>query len=187
MYSMLYEENDINQERSIVSFDSIDWDKYRDFNKRYSFIEYIGCSIQILKKLARECLMDLQTRYYNEMLEKESREFFLCSTTRKGRGSGCWKKGKEGQIILCSLIGSWNARNPLNLSRLRNCMEPPCLKNQGILKQFLKEFLKAVPKNQWKLIQVITDECIQHTETHLFAFYWTSFQWALWCNTSLQV
>ena len=64
------------QERSIVSFDFIDWDKYRDFNKRHSFIEYNNCSIQVLKKLARECLMDLQTRYYNEMLEKESRDFF---------------------------------------------------------------------------------------------------------------
>ena len=89
MYSMLYEENDINQERSIVSFDSIDWDKYRDCNKRYSLIENINCSIQILKKLTREPLLDLQTGYYNEMLEKESRDFFLFSTTRKGRGSDC--------------------------------------------------------------------------------------------------
>ena len=32
MYSMLEEENDINEQRGIVSFDSIDWDKYRDFN-----------------------------------------------------------------------------------------------------------------------------------------------------------
>ena len=37
MYSMLEEENDVNQQRSIVSFDSIDWDKYRDFNKIIAF------------------------------------------------------------------------------------------------------------------------------------------------------
>ena len=73
---MSEEQNDVNQQRGIVSFDSIDWDKYRDFNKKHSFLEYSNCSIQVLKKLSHERLMDLQTRYYNQMLEKESRDFF---------------------------------------------------------------------------------------------------------------
>ena len=33
-----------------------------------------------MKKLPRQHLMDLQTRYYNEMLEKESRDFFCFPT-----------------------------------------------------------------------------------------------------------
>ena len=82
MYSILEEENDVNQQRGIVSLDSIDWDKYRDFNKKHSFLEYSNCSIQVLKKLPRERLMDLQTRYYNEMLEKESRDFFCFPPVR---------------------------------------------------------------------------------------------------------
>ena len=76
MCSTLEEENDVNQQRSIVSFYSTDRDKYRDFNKKHSFLEYSKCSIQVLKKLPGERLMDLQTRYYNKTLEKESRDFF---------------------------------------------------------------------------------------------------------------
>ena len=83
MHSMLEEQNDINQQRGIVSFYSIDRDKYRDFNKKHSFLEYSNCSVQVLKKLPRERLMDLQTRYYNKMLEKESRDFFCFPPARR--------------------------------------------------------------------------------------------------------
>ena len=41
-----------------------------------TFLGYSNCSILVLKKLPRERLMDLQTRYSNEMLEKESKDFF---------------------------------------------------------------------------------------------------------------
>ena len=46
MYSMLEEENDVNQQGGT---DSIDWKKYRDFNRKLSFLEYSNCSIQVLK------------------------------------------------------------------------------------------------------------------------------------------
>ena len=78
MYSMLQEETTThaasNQQRGIVSFDFIDWDKYREFNKRNSFVEFTKCSLQSLRKLPKDRLMDLQADYYNEMLEKEARD-----------------------------------------------------------------------------------------------------------------
>ena len=42
---MSEEQNDVNQQKGIVSFDSIDWDKYRDFHKKHRFLEYGNCSI----------------------------------------------------------------------------------------------------------------------------------------------
>lgn len=77
MHSMLQEENTTHaashQQRGIVSFDFIDWDKYREFNKRNSFVEFTKCSLQSLRQLPKDRLMDLQADYHNKMLEKEAR------------------------------------------------------------------------------------------------------------------
>ena len=92
MHSVLEEEarqSDANQQRGIVSFD---WDKYVQFTKKESFLDFANCSAQSLRQIPRERLMDLQTTYYNKMLEKEnslladsfrSRDEILTLETRK--------------------------------------------------------------------------------------------------------
>ena len=111
MYSMSEEQNDVNQQRGIVSFDSIDWDKSRDFNKKHSILEYSNCSIQVLKKLSHERLMDLQTRYYNQMLEKESRDFF------------CFPPAELDEVVTVE-SRKRGTDNSLQFNRIMKCSKP---------------------------------------------------------------
>ena len=78
MYSVLEEEtrqSDANHQRGIVSFDCIHWDKYVQFTKKESFLDFANYSAQSLRQIPRERLMDLRTTYCNKMLEKENSAF----------------------------------------------------------------------------------------------------------------
>ena len=101
MYFMLEEkirQSGTNEQKGIVSFDCTDWDKYVQFTKKNSFLDFANCSTQSTRQIPRERLMNLQTTYYNKMLEKENsvfvdsihgrNEILTLENWKGGRGGG---------------------------------------------------------------------------------------------------
>ena len=110
MHSVLEEEarqSDANQQRGIVSFD---WDKYVQFTKKESFLDFANCSAQSLRQIPRERLMDLQTTYYNKMLEKENS---LLADSFRGRDE-----------ILTLETRKRGADNAIQFERIVKCSKP---------------------------------------------------------------
>ena len=70
----------------MVSFDLVDWDKFRHFNTKKNFLRSVNHTLDSIKQLPRVRLAELQEDYYNRMLQKENssefddpqqKEFFL--------------------------------------------------------------------------------------------------------------
>ena len=68
--------DDNSQRKGVVSFDSINWDKFKNFDRKQSFLEFGNHTLESSRQLPRECLIDLQTEYYNMMLKKETELLF---------------------------------------------------------------------------------------------------------------
>ena len=59
----------------MVPFCSINWTKFKAFNKKYSVSEFLNLSVSTLLSLEPNRLEEIQTSYYNMMLDKETMEF----------------------------------------------------------------------------------------------------------------
>ena len=51
--------DDNSQRKGIVSFDSIDWDKFKNFDRKRSFLEFSNHTLESDWQLPRERLIDL--------------------------------------------------------------------------------------------------------------------------------
>ena len=65
------EDNQISSYSSVgmVTYDNIDWGTFKKFDKEESFLEYSNHTIETIRQLPKIKLMDLQVRYYNDMIE----------------------------------------------------------------------------------------------------------------------
>ena len=59
------------QEQSNISFDYIDWIKFKEFDQKETFVQYTGLSEDTLRALPSDHLKPLQYSYYTQMLAKE--------------------------------------------------------------------------------------------------------------------
>ena len=50
-----------------IFFEIINWNEFRKFNAKKSFVEFTGCSKQALRSMSVGRLKDLQWAYYNLM------------------------------------------------------------------------------------------------------------------------
>ena len=69
--SYALEDDRVDNQRGIVSTNSISWDKFKEFDRKESFVEYTNQSLRTLKQLPKECLFELQKAYCKMMLEKK--------------------------------------------------------------------------------------------------------------------
>ena len=76
-----------NSTVGIVSLDLIDWDKFRMFNSRESFLRHFNHTADSIKQLPRSRLAELQVEYYNHMLKKDGEELFFDSPSYSPRGN----------------------------------------------------------------------------------------------------
>ena len=60
----------------MVSFDLIDWDKFRLLNGKENFLRYVNHTTDSIKQLPSACLAELQEDYYKRMLKKETERLF---------------------------------------------------------------------------------------------------------------
>ena len=74
--SYMLEDDRADNQRGIVSTNSINWDKFKEFDRKESFVEYTNQSLETLKQLPKERLFELQKAYYKVMLEKETEFLF---------------------------------------------------------------------------------------------------------------
>ena len=72
----MLEDNYADNQRGIVSTNSINWDKFKKFHRKKSFLEYTNQSLETLKQIPKEHLFELQKAYYKMMLEKETEFLF---------------------------------------------------------------------------------------------------------------
>ena len=82
--SLLKEENSAV---GMVSFDLIDWNKFKMFNSRESFLHHINHTADSIKQLLRSRLAELQVEYYSCMLKKDEEELFFNSPSSSSRGN----------------------------------------------------------------------------------------------------
>ena len=78
------EDNQINSESRVgmVTYDNIDWGTFKKFDREESFLEYPNHIIETMRQLPKIRLMDLQVRYYIEMIEKQNNFFFAPNKNR---------------------------------------------------------------------------------------------------------
>ena len=81
--SYMLEDDCADNQREIVSTNSINWDKFKESDRKKSFLEYTNQSLETLKQLPKERLFELQKSYYKMMLEKETE--FLFNYSPRGR------------------------------------------------------------------------------------------------------
>ena len=74
--SYILKNDHADNQRGIVSTNSINWDKFKEFGRKESFVEYTNQSLETLKQLPKERLFELQKAYYKMMLEKETEFLF---------------------------------------------------------------------------------------------------------------
>ena len=80
MLSVLEESRrDDSSQVGMVSFDCIDWDKFKTFDEKQSFLEFSNHILESVKQLPRGRLMDLQVHYYNIMLRQDTELLFSFS------------------------------------------------------------------------------------------------------------
>ena len=72
----MLEDDRADNQRGIVSTNSINWDKFKEFDRKNIFLEYTNQSLETLKQVPKEGLFKLRKAYYKMMLEKET-DFFL--------------------------------------------------------------------------------------------------------------
>ena len=68
------EDNQISSESRVgmVTYDNIGWETYRKFDREESFLEYSNHTIETIRQLLKIRLMDLQVRYYNDMIKNQN-------------------------------------------------------------------------------------------------------------------
>ena len=79
--------NEENSTVGMISFDLIDWDKFRMFNSRESFLRHVTHTADSIKQLPRSCLAELQVEYYNRMLKKHEEELYFDSPSSSSSGN----------------------------------------------------------------------------------------------------
>ena len=82
--SLLKEENSAV---GMVSFNIIDWNKFKMFNSRESFLRHVNHTADSIKQLPRSHLTELQVEYYSRMLKKDEEELFFDSPSSSSRGN----------------------------------------------------------------------------------------------------
>ena len=65
------------EEQVNISFDCIDWAKFKQFDWKKNFVHYTGLSKDTLKSLPADRLKQLQCTYYMQMLAKDSQKLFF--------------------------------------------------------------------------------------------------------------
>ena len=70
--SYVLEDDHADSQRGVIGTNSINWDKFKEFDRKNSFLQYTNQSFETLKQLPKERLFDLQNAYYKMMLEKEA-------------------------------------------------------------------------------------------------------------------
>ena len=85
-----------SQRKGIVSFDSIDWDKFKNFDRKQSFLEFLNHTLKSARLLPRERLIDLQIDYCNMMLKKEMEFLFAIMPLANRDETITYKSRKRG-------------------------------------------------------------------------------------------
>ena len=70
MYSALGDHEE-QQKGRMLTFDDINWNRFREFNKKYPTTEHTGLSLSTLRSLEISRLKKVQTEYHNAILQKE--------------------------------------------------------------------------------------------------------------------
>ena len=104
--SLLKEENSAV---GMVSFNIIDWNKFKMFNSRESFLRHVNHTADSIKQLPRSHLTELQVEYYSRMLKKDEEELFFDSPSSSSRGNRdeiiTYEAERGVLITLCRWIG----------------------------------------------------------------------------------
>ena len=74
--SYMLEDDRADNQRGIVSTNSINQEKFKEFDRKKSFLEYKRQSLETLKQLLKKRLFEVQYGYYKMMLEKETDSLF---------------------------------------------------------------------------------------------------------------
>ena len=140
MYSIFEEEDENvaaqhNQQRGMVPFHYVSWQKFKDFNKNYSKCEYTGLSNQTLRSLEPERLSRYQTDNYNMILDKEAKEslFDVGSANRdeyitvESRKRDADNTFQFNRIMKCSRLST--------TKQVKNLHGTPYLKVKGYFKE----------------------------------------------------
>ena len=61
----------------MVTYDNIDQGTFKKFDWEESSVEYSNHTIDTMRQLPKITLMDLQVRYYNDMIEKPNNFLFV--------------------------------------------------------------------------------------------------------------
>ena len=104
--------NDNSQRKGIVSFDSIDWDKFKNFDRKQSFLEFSNHTLESARQLPRERLIDLQTEYYS-MKERKKTELLFPITP----------PGDRNETVTCE-SRKRGADNSLQFDRIMKSSKP---------------------------------------------------------------
>ena len=157
MYSIFEEEEENaaaqhNQQRGMASFRSIDWKKFKAFNKKYSVSEFLNLSVPTLMSLESDRLEEIQTSYYNMTLDKEARGslFDVSSSNRddyvtaESRKRGADNSLQFDRIMKCSRSSaSGEVKNKLHGT--------PYFKAKGCFKE---ENLDIGERNNWQKVNI---------------------------------
>ena len=153
--SYMLEDDCADNQREIVSTNSINWDKFKEFDRKKSFLEYTNQSLETLKQLPKERLFELQKAYYKMMLEKETE--FLFNYSPRGWDETVtyesWKRGADNSFQPDRIMKSSKPSSPTVLKLLNGTT---CFKQKSYFEQLYIEIgtRNNCPKSNLPLLTI---------------------------------
>ena len=111
----MLEDDRVDNQRGIVSTNSINWEKFKEFDRKKSFLEYRNQSLETLKQLPKELLFDLQKAYSKMMLEKKTEFLFNYSPDDRNETLTykSWKRGVDNSFQFDRVMKSSKPFSPI--------------------------------------------------------------------------
>ena len=110
----MLEDDCADNQRGIVSTNSINLDSFKEFNRNFFFLKYANQSLETLKQLPKEHLFDLQKAYCKMMLEKETEFLFNYSQCDRDEivAYESWKRGVDNSFQFNRIMKSSKPSSP---------------------------------------------------------------------------